>query len=52
MKMSLYRKRIVGDLSARKFIKHFRKGMVSHNTNDVKRKNKFASGGCVEQALL
>jgi hypothetical protein len=52
MKVSPYRKIIVGDLSARKFIKYFYKGMVRHNSNDVKGKKKLASEVYVEQALL
>jgi len=52
MKVSLYRKRTVGELSARKLIKYFYKGMVRHYTNDAKRKKRLASEACVEQALL
>jgi hypothetical protein len=52
MKVSLYRKRIAGDISERKLIKYLYKGMVRHSTNDVKGKKKLASEACVEQALL
>jgi hypothetical protein len=52
MKVSLYRKRTGGDLSARKSNKYSYKGMVRHNSNDVKRKKKLASEAYVDQTLL